>query len=129
MNFYLLIASILTTLAFFVHVIIGDREIVSIQPAKALDHKHREVWTMARGGFHWVSIDLLMTGLGMWIINFTDWLEPEILLMRIMAIYFWVNAIVWLGVIAISRSFPQNYLKLGQWILLLVIGTLLWLGA
>lgn len=130
MNTSLLIANVLTLLAFFIHTFMGDRELKIIEPDSENDEKYlkQEKWTMARSGWHWISIDLLFATIGLGIINFTDFLESERLLLQILAIYFLGYGIVWLIGIGISRSFPKNYLKLGQWILLWLISGLIFLG-
>jgi len=43
--------------------------------------------------------------------------------------YFFGYAIVWLIILMISKQFHKNYIKLGQWILLLVIWGLVFWGA
>lgn len=130
MDTSLLIANVLTLLAFFIHTFMGDRELKIIEPDNENDEKYlkQEKWTMARSGWHWISVDLLFATIGLGIINFTDFLESEKLLLQILAIYFLGYGIVWLIGIGISRSFPRNYLKLGQWILLWLISGLIYLG-
>ena len=49
-------------------------------------------------------------------------------LLQILTIYFLCYSIVWALTIAISKQFPKNYLKLGQWILLLLITGLIYFG-
>jgi hypothetical protein len=46
-----------------------------------------------------------------------------------MTVYFLSYGLVWVFTIFISKAFPSNYLRLGQWILLWIIGGLLfWAG-
>ena len=128
MNIPILLANILTLLAFFVHTFMGDRELKIIEPENDEKYLKREKWTMARSGWHWISFDLLFATIGLGLINFTDFLASEKLLLQILAIYFLGYGIVWLIGIAISKKFPKNYLKLGQWILLWVICGLIYWG-
>ncbi|MFK7784292.1 MAG: hypothetical protein AB8B56_04200 [Crocinitomicaceae bacterium] len=130
MSIPILIASILTLLAFLVHTVVGDRELKLLEPELNGDQQHivREKWTMARSGWHWVSFDLLFATVGLILINFTDFFENEKTLLQLLSVYFLGYAIVWLIGIAISKRFPWNYLKLGQWMLLLVISGLIYLG-
>lgn len=130
MNILLLIANILTFCACLIHTFVGDREIKLLRPTQDPDPdiKQVEVWTMARCGWHWVSYDLLLASLGMSIINFTDLLDNETQLLYILSIYFFGYAFVWLLVIIFTRSFPGNFVKLGQWMLLLLIGGLTYLA-
>jgi len=52
MNILILIANILTLLAFFIHIFMGDKELRIIEPESEKDKKYlkREKWTMARSG-------------------------------------------------------------------------------
>lgn len=131
MNIPILSASILTLLAFFLHTFAGDKELKVNEPTDALenDFQKREKWTMARCGWHWISFDLLFATIGLGLINFTNYLHDEKTLLQILSIYFLGYAIVWAITVAISKQFPYNFLRLGQWMLLLVISGLLYVGA
>lgn len=130
MNVLILIANILTLLAFFVHTFTGDRELKVIKPRFETDDNYQktEKWTMARCGWHWVSIVLLFASVGLGLINLPNFFDSEKILLQILTIYVLCCAIAWILTIAVSRQFPKNYLKLGQWILLLIISGLLYLG-
>lgn len=130
MNIPILIANVLLLLAFVVHTFIGDKELKVNEPTSEIDENHqkREKWTMARCGWHWVSFDLLFATIGLGLINVTDLFENEKTLLQILSVYFLGYAIVWALTIFISRQFPKNYLKLGQWILLLLISGLIYFG-
>jgi len=56
----ILIANILTLMAFVIHTFVGDLELRKIEPTNVNDKSHskRLYWTMARNGWHWVSFDL-----------------------------------------------------------------------
>lgn len=130
MNIPILLASILTLLAFFIHTFVGDKELKIIEPENENDEKYlkREKWTMARSGWHWISFDLLFATIGLNLINFTDFLSSEKQLLQILALYFFGYGVVWLIGIIISQKFPKNYLKLGQWVLLWSISGLIYWG-
>ncbi|CAM1361319.1 conserved membrane hypothetical protein [Tenacibaculum sediminilitoris] len=128
MNTPILIANILTLLAFFIHTFMGDKELKIIEPEDDPKHLKREKWTMARSGWHWISFDLLFASIGLGLINFTDYLENETLLLQLLAIYFFGYGVAWLIGITISKKFPKNYLKLGQWMLLWLISGLIYWG-
>ena len=130
MNIPILLANILMLLAFFIHTFMGDRELKIIQPVTDLNSgtEKQEKWTMVRCGWHWISFDLLFATFGLATINFTDYFDNEKTLLQILAVYFLGYAIVWALTIAISKQFQNNYLKLGQWILLLLISGLIYLG-
>lgn len=73
---------------------------------------------MARSGWHWISFYLLFATIELGLINFTEYLENEKLLLKILALDFLRRGIAWIIGIASSKKFPKNYLKIGQWILL-----------
>ena len=125
----LLIANLLLLLAFFVHTFIGDRELRILEPSA--DNKQptaRAVWTMVRCGWHWISFDLLFATIALGVINFSELIVQEYFLLQVLMIYFLAYGLVWLITIIISKPFAQNYLKLGQWILLWTIGGLIYWG-
>lgn len=130
MNIPILIANILTLLAFIIHTFVGDKELKLNEPTdnENDNFQKREKWTMARCGWHCLSFDLLLTTIGLGVINFTNYFDNEKSLLQILTIYFLGCAIAWALTIAISKQFPKNYLKLGQWILLLVISGLIYFG-
>lgn len=130
MNIPLLAANILTLLAFFIHTFMGDRELKVLEPSVNTDDftNRQEKWTMVRCGWHWISFDLLFASIGLALINFTDYFENEKTLLQILALYFAGYAIVWVVIILISKKFDKNFLKLGQWMLLLVISGLIYWG-
>ncbi|WP_428742157.1 hypothetical protein [Tenacibaculum sp.] len=128
MNIPILIANILTLLAFLIHTFMGDKELKIIEPEDNQTYLKREKWTMARSGWHWISFDLLFASIGLGLINFTDYLENETQLLQLLAIYFFGYGVAWLIGITISKKFPKNYLKLGQWMLLWLISGLIYWG-
>lgn len=130
MNVPIVIACILTFLAFVLHTFVGDKELKINEPKDVADvnFQKREKWTMARCGWHWISVDLLFASIGLGIITFTDHFENELTLLQLLSIYFLVYALVWALTIAISQQFPKNFLKLGQWLLLLLISGLIFYG-
>ena len=130
MNLAILTANILTLLAFLIHTFVGDKELKVNEPNEIDDDRFHKIekWVMARCGWHWVSFDLLFATIGLASINFTNYFNNEKTLLQILAIYFLGYAIVWASTIAISKQFLRNYLKLGQWILLLLISGLIHLG-
>lgn len=126
----ILVANILTLLAFVIHTFMGDKELNLIKPDfdSDKDYLKTEKWTMARCGWHWVSFDLLLATIGLGLVNFTNYFDNEKTLLQILSIYFAGYTVVWALTIFISKQFPNNYLKLGQWFLLLVISILIYYG-
>lgn len=128
MNTPIIIANILTFFTLIIHSFFGDKDIRVIEPTDK-DVNHLEKWIMARGAFHIVSMDFLLATVGLTLVNFTDVFQDEKLILTILSIYFLSYAIGFLMSIIISKQFPKNYLKLGQWILLLLISGFIYFGA
>jgi hypothetical protein len=126
----ILLANILTALAFLAHTFGGDMEITSIQPAITINNwaEKQQIWTMARCGWHWISFDLLFASIALALINFTNYFDNKKTILQLLSFYFFGYAIVWLVVLLISNSFPGNFLKLGQWMLLFTISGLVYYG-
>lgn len=131
MNTYLIIVNLLAGLAFGVHTFMGDRELHLLAPTTHDEHwlKKQETWTMTRCGWHWISFDLLMLTVLLSLINFTELIPHPIFVTKLLAVYTLGYALFWLVTIIISRKFAQNYLKLGQWMLMLLMSALLLVGA
>ncbi|MBY0245684.1 MAG: hypothetical protein K2Q03_09545 [Sphingobacteriaceae bacterium] len=129
-NIPILLASILTGLAFIAHTIGGDIELTSIQPAITIDNwaEKQQIWTMARCGWHWISFDLLFATIALSLINFANYFENKKTILQLLSLYFFGYAMVWFMVIILSPSFPNNFINLGQWLLLLTIGILIKYG-
>lgn len=98
MNLPLLAANILIFVAFFVHVFMGDKEVRIIQPLPGTDNytKKQEVWTMARGAFHIISIDVFCLNILLPVINFTDLIPHENFILKLVSIYLLLWAVVFL---------------------------------
>lgn len=130
MNAWTLIANAVVFLSFVVHTFVGDKELKVNEPEKQDPSfsKKIEKWTMARCGWHMVSFDLLFASIGLALVNFTDVIKDELFVLSVISIYFLSYSIVWLLVIIISKPFASNYLKLGQWLLLLAISFLTYMG-
>ena len=129
-NLPLLLALTLTSLAFLAHTFGGDMELLVIQPKNGIDNwdEQQQIWTMARSGWHWISIDLLFASIILALVSFTKTFNQPKTVLNLLTIYFLSYAIVWFLVILISPTFPNNFLKLGQWILLLSISGLIYWG-
>jgi hypothetical protein len=130
MSIPLLIANILTLFAFVIHTFVGDKELKINEPNNEIDSnfQKRVKWTMARCGWHWVSFDLFFATIGLGLINFTNYFDNEKTLLQLLTVYFLGYSIIWALTISISKQFPKNYLKLGQWALLLLISGIIYFG-
>lgn len=131
MNASILAAGILSSFAFLLHTFGGDWELRSMEPsAETAFHKRsRQKWTMFRACWHMVSVDLLLASVGLFLIYFTDYFNNEQTLLQILAVYFFGYSVTWVIMLTVSKQFPKNYFRLSQWVLLLVIGTLIYAGS
>ena len=121
MNTSLLIANALVFLTFIAHTFAGDREYQHIEPLPDSPTRLRIFWTMGRGAFHIVSVDFLFATIGLVLINFTDYFDNTKFLLQLLALYFLGYGIAFLMALIVSKKFKNIYLKMWQWILMLVI--------
>ncbi len=131
MNLPILTANVLKLVIFAGHTFMGDKDLRVIEPENIdRDFNNKlEKWIHARAHLHIVSMGFLLATIGLTLINFTDWLPDEVLILKILSIYFLACSMGFLISVIISKEFPQKYLKLYQWILLLIISGLIYWGA
>ena len=131
MNLPLLIANILVFVSFFIHVIMGDREIKMIQPSpNAEDYvKKQEIWTMARGAFHIIGADVFCLNILLTVIVFTDYISNEKVVLNIVAILLMLRAVVFGFVVLISKPFQNRFIKLPQSFLFILLAALIYWGS
>jgi hypothetical protein len=131
MNLPILIANILTLVTLIGHTFLGDKDLKTIEPEN-IDSKFYsklEQWVHARAHHYMISMDFLLATIGLILINFTDFFQDKWLLLHILSIYFLAYSVGFVVSIIVSKQFPKNYLKLGHWILLLIISVLIYLGS
>ncbi len=128
MNTVLIIANALVFFTFILHTFGGDRSYKKIEPELESPKRLRIFWTMGRGAFHIVSIDFLFATIGLVLINFTDYFKETKLLLDLLALYFLGYGIAFLLTLIISKKFPNSFLKMWQWLLMLAIAGLIHWG-
>lgn len=128
MNTILIIANTLVFLTFIVHTFAGDLEYRKIEPEPDSRPRFRVFWTMGRGAFHIVSIDFLFAAIGLALINFTDYLKETELLLNLLALYFLGYGIAFFVALVISKKFRNIYIRMWQWLLMLIIAGLIYWG-
>lgn len=127
MNVPVVVAGVLTLLAFPVHTFVGGSEFRWLAP-KDDSPRAGTVRAQTIAGWHWVSVDLLLAGLLLLWIGLSRPLVEDMLLLGLSG-YFAVLGATWLGVAVWSaRGRPARVLELGQWILCLVLAALAWAG-
>jgi hypothetical protein len=128
MNTYTIIANIVIFATFIIHTFWGDKDLRIIEPSTSDCNKFK-TWVMARAAFHMVSVDFLLATIIITVLNCTNFfIGSENLILQLLSVYFLLYSIGFLITILISKKFKRNYLQLGQWILLLVISGILYIG-
>ncbi len=128
MNIPLLIAGVLSLLAFFAHSIAGDNEYRALKPIEEAPAKNKETWVQARSGWHWVSVDLLLSSIVLLLMATTELIEAEPEISLLLSIYFFVCGAVWLGTVLLSKTSNKQILVLGQWIFCFLMSGLIYAG-
>ena len=124
MNVLALIAGVLALFACLIHAAVGGRELNHIAAA-APTAKAAEVRLQVINAWHWVSADLLLSGIAFVLIAVTDLIRDERTVLGVLSVYFLVAGCVWLVTTAItSRARPMMMLRLGQWILCFLLSAL-----
>ncbi len=94
MNIPRLVAGVLTLFAFAAHVFIGDKEYRGLKPEETASPKNKETWIQARAGWHWVSTDLLLSGILMLLLATTDMINAKAEIALLLCVYFFACGIV-----------------------------------
>ncbi len=125
----LFIAAILGLIAFFAHAFVGDKEFRLLRPNNDSNEKTQETWIQTRAGWHWVSIDLLLSSLLLFLFSTTSLLSNiRTELLSLLSLYFLICSIVWLAIVLLSKNKPKQILVLGQWIFCFIMSTLIYLS-
>ncbi|MEM7343470.1 MAG: hypothetical protein AAF485_04450 [Chloroflexota bacterium] len=129
MSIPILIAGLLSLFAFFAHAFIGHNELNLLKPGDDSPDKHQEVWIQARSGWHWVSVDLFLAGTLLILLATTEIISAQVEVLQLLALYFAVCGLVWLGTVLFSRSSNRQILQLGQWIFCFLMSGLIYFGS
>ncbi|MEN8215551.1 MAG: hypothetical protein ABFS56_04095 [Pseudomonadota bacterium] len=129
MNWYIFSAGIISIIAFLIHAFVGDKEYKLILPNNE-DESNKKIlsWIQGRSGWHWVSVDLLLSGIVLLLISATNYLEAEKTLALLLGIYFLVVGVTWFGTVLFSKTKNNQIIVLGQWILCFLLSGLIFLG-
>lgn len=130
MSWTILIANVLVFVAFIAHTIWGDKDLRLLEPSDENENRSKlqEKWMQTRAGWHWVSFDLLFVSVALFLVNFTDWVPHEKFLIQLIMLYLFGWGLAWLIALIISKNLPNRLFKLGQWILVWLIGFILYLS-
>ncbi len=128
MNYPFLIAGALSLLAFFAHAFIGDKEYKALKPQSNTPTKEKETWIQVRSGWHWVSVDLLLSASILFLLATTDIIKAKAEISLLLSIYFLICGAVWLCSVLISKENHKQILVLGQWIFCFIMSALIYTG-
>jgi len=128
MNIPILAAGLLSLFAFVVHAFVGDKEYKQLNPNSSVSDKIQEIWVQGRSAWHWLSVDLLLSGVLLILISTTELIKAKSEISFLLAIYFLICGLVWLGTILFSKQSNKQFLALGQWIFCFVMSGLIYFG-
>lgn len=129
MNLPILIAGILAFLAFLIHAFVGDKEYLALSPTAGTPAKSKDTWVQARSGWHWVSVDLLLSAVLLLTLATTEVISAKYEFLLVLAVYFFICGLVWLGTVILSRNENRQILVLGQWIYCFLMSGLIYFGS
>ncbi len=128
MNIPLLIAGTLSLIAFFAHAFVGDKEYKALKPVSNCPDKIKETWVQVRCGWHWVSTDLLLAGILLFLLATTEVIKAKTEISFLLSVYFFLCGLVWLITVVFSRTSNKQIILLGQWIFCFLMSGLIYLG-
>ncbi len=128
MNIPILIAGILSLIAFFAHAFVGDKEYMQLKPTPDVDGKLRETWVQVRSGWHWVSVDLFLSGILLVTLATSNFIQEKRVVLLLLCIYYFVTGLVWLATVFLSKNNNKQLLVLGQWIFCFIVSALIYYG-
>ncbi|GAB5536721.1 MAG: hypothetical protein Rubg2KO_29700 [Rubricoccaceae bacterium] len=124
MNVLALLAGVLTIAAFGVHAGVGAREFRQFAPPVD-DSSARTAWVQALSGWHWVSLDLLGTGIVFVVIGLADVIPDEPTVLLVLSGYFALTGLAWLGTVTVAGGdVPKRFVALGQWMFCFLVAAL-----
>ena len=128
MNIPILISGALAILAFFAHAFQGDKEFRDLRPDATSSNAKKQVWIQTRGGWHWVSVDLLFSGILLILISTTNYIEQKIIIAQLLSIYFLITGIVWFLTVFVSKTDNKQIFLIGQWMFCFFLSALIFYG-
>ena len=128
MNIAILIAGILCLLAFGAHAFQGDKELRQLKPSLDSEEEKKNIWLQTRSGWHWVSVDLLLSGVLLVTLAVSNLIQEKQGVLLLLSIYFLITGLVWLGTVYLSKTNNKQLFVLGQWIFCFVVSALIYYG-
>ncbi|KOY87467.1 hypothetical protein AD998_16170 [bacterium 336/3] len=128
MNATLISANVLVFITFIIHTFMGDKEYMHLEPDQTQETRFRVYWSMGRGAFHIVSADFLLATVLLGLVNFSNFFQDKTLILKLLSLYFLMYGVGFFLALAVSKKFPKIFIIMWQWILMLVISGLIYLG-
>ncbi|MCU0438657.1 MAG: hypothetical protein MUC49_12170 [Raineya sp.] len=128
MNATLITANVLVFITFIIHTFVGDKEYMHLEPTQTQEARFRIYWSMGRGAFHIVSADFLLATVLLGLVNFSNFFQDKTLILQILSIYFLLYGVGFFLALVVSKKFPNMFVIMWQWILMLVISGLIYFG-
>ncbi len=128
MNIPVLIAGILSLVAFLVHAFMGSKENKILKPDTSVLSKEKETWIQIVSGWNWVGVDLFLSGILFILVACTDIISAKKEILFLLSIYFLLCGIVWLCSVLLSKNSNKQVFVLGQWIFCLIVSGLVFWG-
>lgn len=127
MDWAAVVAGVIALALFFVHAFAGGAELRLVGARVATE----KAWTARAqvvGGWHWISVDLLLASVAFFVAGAID-LEHERTILAALAIWFAALGLIWLVTSAIvTKLDAKRMLRLPQWTACLVLAALAWLA-
>lgn len=137
MNYPITVVFGLICLAILAHLTGGILESLTVRPSNNTQQKLDEGsfaklernWVQLMCAFQLVSIDLVAIALVLYLLAFTNYLQPTESIAFGMAIFFALWGVVWLVQIACLKRPKKDYLILSHWVFWFVCSGLMFWGA
>ncbi len=134
MNLPILVAGVLTFVAFLGHITLGYQESLRVDPRL---HKQAALasqpvdlhWTQMMGAWQMVTIDLVVISALLFALAATSLVPSPRTVATGIAVLFALWGVAWLLQLLLLKRETMDYLKLGQWLLWLVNAGLIYWGA
>jgi hypothetical protein len=128
MNVPILIAGVLSLVAFIAHAFQGDKEVLMLKPEETDSKIKKQSWVQTRSGWHWVSVDLLFSSILLILISTTEFIENKSSIAQLLSVYFLLTGVVWFITVLFSKNNRKQIFTVGQWIFCFIMSGLIYYG-
>ena len=136
MNYPIAIAGCLTALAFLAHIFGGIRETLSTAPERLAEKTSipnfetvERNWVQSVCAFQLVTVDLLVLSTLLFVLVFTDIIEPKKWVALALAAFYALWGVAWLVQLLALKRRAKDFLLLGHWLFWFGCAGLIFWGA